>query len=81
MRTLQEIMDGYFKEEDRRSPLREAAITLSVSAPIQPKSFDWERMSVSTYETDLIPAPVTTFIRKQYCCRARSGDDPIGGPA
>ena len=45
MRTLQEIMGGYFKEEDRRSPLREAAITLSVSSPIQPKRFDWERMT------------------------------------
>lgn len=39
-------MGGYFKEEDRKkSLLNEAAITLSVSAPIQPKRFDWERMT------------------------------------
>ena len=40
-------MGGYFKEEEgrKRNPLREAAITLSVSAPIQPKRFDWERMT------------------------------------
>ena len=45
MRTLQEIMGGYFKEDDRKSPLREAAITLSVGMPIQPRSFEWERMT------------------------------------
>lgn len=47
MRTLQEIMGGYFKEEDRKPQrlLSEAAITLTVGSPIQPKRFDWERMS------------------------------------
>ena len=45
MRTLQEIMSGYFKEDDRKSLLTEATVTLSVSSPIQPKKFDWERMS------------------------------------
>ena len=45
MRTLQEIMGGYFKDEDERDPLREAALTLSVNVPIQPRRFDWERMS------------------------------------
>ena len=45
MRLLQEIMGGYFEEEDKRCPLREAALTLSVNVPIQPKRFDWERMT------------------------------------
>ena len=47
MRTLQEIMGNYFKEEDRKSQnlLQEAALTLSVNVPIQPKRFDWERMT------------------------------------
>ncbi len=45
MRRLQEIMSGYFEEETKRSPLREAAITLTVNTPIQPRKFDWEKMS------------------------------------
>ena len=46
MRKLQEIMGSYFDEEDKkRNPLREAALTLSVNVPIQPRRFDWERMT------------------------------------
>ena len=46
MRKLQEIMGSYFDEEDKkRNPLQEAALTLSVNVPIQPRRFDWERMT------------------------------------
>ena len=45
MRSLQEIMGDYLKEDDRRSPLREASITLTVNTPITPRQFDWERLS------------------------------------
>ena len=45
MRTLQEIMGNYFKEDRQKNPLQEASITLAVKSPIQPKSFEWERMT------------------------------------
>lgn len=45
MRLLQEIMGDYFDEKEDRHPIREAALTLSVNVPIQPKRFDWEKMS------------------------------------
>ena len=38
-------MGNYFKEDEKRNPLREASITLTVNTPIAPKKFDWERMS------------------------------------
>ena len=44
MRSLQEIMANYF-EEDKRKPLRESSITLTINTPITPKQFDWERLS------------------------------------
>ena len=45
MRSLQEIMRNYFDDEKEVNPLKEAAITLTLNAPIQPRRFDWERMT------------------------------------
>jgi len=43
MKSLQEIMGNYFKEE--RKSINESSITLTIGTPITPRNFDWEKMS------------------------------------